>query len=101
MDAEAVRWVTTALRDCTPPHIPLPFTEVLAARFLKRQTPTAAASLRMVDGYRGYIQVSKWGPFDAWSYQWQRLDGGPLYWNGSAWVRWIQGENEEQLQMAL
>lgn len=92
MDNTAAKWVTDALRSCTPQNIPLPFTKILAATFLAkgRKNRTAVASLEMVDGLGAVIQVSKWGPFDdAWSLQWHEVEGGALYWdrNVGAWVR--------------
>ncbi|MGG3884326.1 hypothetical protein [Brevibacillus panacihumi] len=107
MDSVAKEWVVTALRSSIPEHIPLPFEEVLAARFLARKKKTAAASLLMIDGKKGVIEVSKWmdGLPDAWTYRWVELGGGALNWNGTEWER-IDEEvmferKHEQLEFAF
>ncbi len=84
---EAAQMVAKALRDCIPPTIPLPFSGIQEAKFLKRKRMTAKAVLEMFDGKRDSIQISLWTDLPgAWSLQWLDINGS-FMWEEDKWVR--------------
>ena len=100
IEDKAKVWVERCLRDTTPKDVPLPFKQILKAKFVKAKTPTVRATLEMVDGFKTRIEVSRYSLFPensiwsgggtAWKYMWLSSEvDGYLFWNQDKrkWVR--------------
>lgn len=98
----ASQWVMDGMTSCIPKGCPLPFTEVVAAHFTKKQV--VVADVRMFDGLMGTIEVSR-VPFglacQTWSFEWKVLPGGPANWNGTCWERVNRFSQPAQLALDL
>lgn len=83
----AEKFIRNAMQDCLPPNVPLSFTKVISAHFLKIKQKIAIGALEMVDGKQAVVEVKTYGMANAWAYKWLKWDGGNLYWNGQEWIR--------------
>ena len=107
LEDKAKEWVEKCLRDTTPKDVPLPFKQIIKAKFVKAKNPTVRATLEMVDGYKARIEVSRYSLFPensrwsgggtAWRYTWlSSEEESYLYWNRDkkTWTRevldWLQ-----------
>lgn len=90
---KAADWIEEALSRLLPPNVPPFHRRVVSAQYIKlgRHHRAVMATLEMVDGLEGCIEVRKiWGadPEDAFVFvRWQDFPGAPLAWDGKEWRR--------------
>lgn len=82
----AVEMITEAFRAVTPPGVPLPFSRILTAR---KQGKKAVGALEMADGSLATVEVGTFTVLheESWSIKYTEWPGGPLYWDGTQWLR--------------
>lgn len=113
MNRDSKQWVIDAMTSCLPEDCPLPFSEVISAKFTGKQT--VQAQVKLFDGPLGVLEVTQtllgkifvgWNLSresllggnaliqekhedipTSWSMQWLQLPGGPINWNGTCWER--------------
>lgn len=87
---EAKQWVIDGMTSCTPKGCPLSFTEVLSAKFVKKNV--VVAEVKMFDGLPGTIEVSQhsFSAFPIWGICWMNLPGGALELVGTEWKRVVE-----------
>ena len=81
---KAFNWVEDFFRDTIPTGIPLPYKNIVEAKFVKAGFPTVHATLEMLDEDDLKIEVSKLPLLStgrlSWKYKW--LSGkGYIYWD--------------------
>lgn len=78
--AQIVNEVSAAI---LPPRSPLPFTEIVGARFEGRGKITA--DVIMFDGAPATMRLTSWA--FGWSHGWDSLPGGDISLEANGWVR--------------
>lgn len=84
--ASATDIVRATLMAACPPDVPAPFARIVKAESAGRGAHRViAAELEMIDGLPATVELRPWAY--GWSHRFTEMPGGPLSYEGGAWVR--------------